>query len=390
MKPVAHLRFVIRWKARWTFLLVVVPLCVGAKDARAGQFKKAVYDRAGQLPQQVVATQLTKSGNLDLVVADYLTSQIVVLLGRGDGTFQKPITFAVSLPIGLAVGDLNNDGNEDLLVVESNGTGAGTLAVFMGQGDGRFTFKASYRVGSEAGFVTTADFDGDGKLDVAETDAGDGSEGVLRVFRGTGKGTLLNPRVYKIPDTPGALAVGNLNGDQHPDLAIVQYATGSVGVLINDGTGKFHKPVTYNAGGGEVVDVKIADLRNNGDHDLVIANASSGMVVLLNRGDGTFGKPGVYLPCEKFCVGVEAVTVADFNLDGIPDIAAVAHVGDGSLYYGKGDGTFKAAIRIRDSIGLFQDSGFSVVAGDFNNDQAPDLAIPIRNDGKVAIMINTQ
>ena len=276
-------------RTAWTFLLGIAMLSVGASNAPAGQFKRAVYYKAGSLPYQVVAAQLTNSGNVDLVLADYLSNQLVVLLGNGDGTFQAAMKFSAPAPIGLAVADLNHDGKRDLLVVESGGTGNGALAVFLGHGDGTFSFKASYPVGSEAGFVTVADFNGDGNFDVAETDQGNGSEGVLRVFRGTGRGTLLKPTVYKIPDTPGALAAADLNGDQHPDLALVQYATGSVGVLINDGTGKFLKPVTYSAGGGEAVDVKIADLRSNGDQDLVVANTSQGLVVLLNNGDGTFG-----------------------------------------------------------------------------------------------------
>jgi hypothetical protein len=370
-------------------LLALAMLSVGASDATAGQFKRAVYYHAGQAPYQVIATQLTNSGNLDLVMADYLSNQIVVLLGKGDGTFQKPMVFSVPAPIGLAVGDLNGDGNGDLVVVESGGTGAGALAVFLGHGDGTFSFNASYQLGSEAGFVTVADFDGDGKLDVAETDAGNGSEGVLRVFRGTGKGTLLKPTVYKIPDTPGALAAADLNGDHHPDLAVVQYATGSVGVLINDGTGHFKKPVTYNAGGGEVEDVKIADLRNNGDQDLVIANLSQGMVVLLNKGNGTFGKPAIYRPCAGKCyAGPKECAVADFNLDGKLDVACSANIEDSYFFYGKGDGTFGTAIATADTIK--NQGGFSIASGDFNNDKAPDLAIPIEQYGKVAILLNTQ
>ena len=376
--------------AALTLLLLVATLSVIAGNSSAGQFRHVVYYNAGQRPHQAVATQLTKSRNLDLIVGNYLSSQIVVLLGKGDGTFQKPITFDVSAPIGFAVGDLNGDGSEDLLIVESNGTGAGTLAVFLGHGNGKFSLKASYPVGSEAGFVTVADFDGDGKLDVAETDGGDGSGGVLMVFRGTGKGTLLKPKVYEIPDTPGALAAADLNGDQHPDIALVQYATGSVGVLINDGTGKFRKPVTYAAGGGGTVDVKIADLRHSGKQDLVVANIALGMVVLLNKGDGTFEPAKIYPPCKMSCQAVEAVTVADFNLDGILDVATAGHIGNGSLYYGRGNGTFKPAVPIHNSIGNFQDSGSSIASGDFNNDKSPDVAIPIENRGKVAIMLNSQ
>jgi hypothetical protein len=376
----------------WVSALILGTLALAAADASAGQFKRATYLSAGQRPYQVVATHLTKSGNVDLVVADYLSSQIIVLLGNGDGTFQKRMVSNVPLPIGIAVGDLNGDGNEDLLVVESNGTGAGTLAVFLGQGDGKFNFKASYRVGSEAGFVTVADFDGDGRLDVAETDAGNGSGGVLRVFRGTGTGTLLKPTVYKIPDTPGALAAADLNGDHSADLAVTQFSTGSVAVLLNDGTGHFGKPVSYNAGGGEVVDVKIADLRHDGRNDLVIANGSlSAVGVLLNKGNGTFGAVTLYPVCQNYCQAAEAVVIDDFNLDGIPDIAVAGHIGDSSLYYGKGNGTFKPAVRIHNSIGNFQDSGYSIAAGNFiTGNKAPDLAIPIEEYGKVAIMINTQ
>src|SRR5579872_6696175 len=108
-----------------------------ATASASGQFNKAVYYRAGQLPRHVVAARLTSSGNLDLVFADYLSNQVVTLLGNGDGTFQKPIQFPAPSPLSLAVGDLNEDGNQDLAVVETS-AGNGSIAIFLGDGAGHF------------------------------------------------------------------------------------------------------------------------------------------------------------------------------------------------------------------------------------------------------------
>jgi len=179
-----------------------------------------------------------------------------------------------------------------------------------------------------------------------------------------------------------------LNGDHHPDLAVTQFSTGSVAVFLNDGTGHFLKPVTYKAGGGEVLDVKIADLRNDGRQDLVIANLSQGMVVLLNKGNGTFGKPTIYTPTFFNWQPPEACTVADFNLDGKLDVACVANLYDAYLFYGKGNGTFGTGIAIADTIN--NQGGFGIASGDFDHDQAADLAIPIQNRDKVAVLLNTK
>jgi hypothetical protein len=372
----------------WAFLLGLTMMCAGASDASAGQFRHAVYHHAGQRPRRVVAAQFTQSGNLDLVFADWLSNQIVILLGNGDGTFQPARTFSAANPLGIAAGDFNEDGKEDLAVVETNGTGDGKIAIFLGDGEGGFKLSSSNLIGVASVNVAVADFNGDGHLDVAVTDQGFESPGDLIVFFGDGRGKLRKVAKFKMSQGPVGIAAADLNGDNHPDLAVTQFSTGSVAVFLNDGTGKFKNPVTYDAGGGEAVDVKIADLRNHGKQDLVVANGSQGMVVLLNKGDGAFGKPTIYRPCGNNCQAPEACVVADFNLDGNLDVACATSIYDSYFFYGDGTGGFGAANPISDTIK--NQGGFSIAAGDFNNDLAPDLAIPIQNDGKVAIMINTR
>jgi hypothetical protein len=373
----------------WTFLLAVSTLCLGAGNAFAGQFKRAVYYGAGERPFAVVTAHLTHSGNLDLAFADWLSGQLVILLGNGDGTFQPARKLPAANPIELAAGDFNEDGNEDLAVIEANGTGNGSLAIFLGDGKGGFKLSAIHRIGVVSGFVAVADFNGDGHLDAAVSDQGDGNTpGDMIVFFGDGHGKLRRVAKFNMSQQPTGIAAGDLNGDHHPDLAVTLAGSGSVAVFLNDGTGHFKKPVSYDAGGGEAVDVKIADLRNNGKQDLVIANLSQGMVVLLNHGDGTFGKPTIYVPTCQNCVAPEACVVADFNLDGHLDVACATSIDDSYLFYGNGKGNFGPSIPIHDAI-KFQ-GGHSIAAGDFNNDKAPDLAIPIQAYGKVAIMLNTQ
>jgi len=359
----------------------------GASKASAGRFKHAVYYNAGTRPYQVVTAKLTNSGNVDLVVADYVTSQIIVLLGNGDGTFRKSTTFSIAVPIALAVGDFNNDGKEDLAVVEYGGTGESVIAILLGDGSGQFRQSASYPSGVETTGVAVADFDGDGNQDVAVAN----NAGNVMVFFGTGKGTLRKPTTYNLPShtIPYGIAAGDLNGGRSPDLAVAEDGNGSVAVLMNNGTGKFLKPVTYNAGGGEVVDVQIADLRNDGRNDLVVANLSRGMVVLLNKGNGTFGNPTIYTPTFQNWQPPEACTVGDLNLDGKLDVACAAQAEDSYFFYGKGDGTFGSGIAIAETIK--NQGGYSIASGNFvTGDNAPDLAIPIEGYGKVAVLLNTK
>ena len=146
-------------------------------------------------------------------------------------------------------------------------------------------------------------------------------------------------------------------------------------MLINDGTGHFGKPVSYDAGGGEVADVKIADLRHDGRNDLAVVNRSiNEIAILLNNGDGTFAPAKFYVTGFSWGTGTNGVVIADFNLDGKLDLAASNQDGNSALLYGKGDGTFKPAIPIDDEIKFTGAMGLAV--GDFNNDGAPDWPSP--------------
>jgi hypothetical protein len=373
----------------WIALLVATMLAI-TSAASAGQFEKPVYYKVGRKQRafQVISAEFTHSGNLDLAVASFADGKVSVLLGNGNGTFQTPLTFDAYAAVALAAGDLNGDGNQDLVVIEYGGTGNGTLGVFFGDGTGHFRKGDTYKLGVQPVLVVIDDFNQDGRPDVAVTNEGlNGRGGNVRVFFGKGDGALENPAVYKLPNSPYGLATGDLTGDGYPDLAVTEDTGNSVAVLLNDGTGKFSVDATYGVGAGEAVGVAIGDLNHNGKPDLVVANAGAGIDVLLNQGSGKFGNATLYPNCKYTCnPGPFAAVIADFNLDGNLDVAGVDYSQKMVLYYGKGNGKFDNAVPIYIWLG----GGYSLTAGDFNNDHAPDLAIIPNATNYVAVLLNTQ
>jgi len=367
-------------------------------DAGAQQFQPVTYYHAGNGPRQVVTADFNNDGNLDLAVSLEDEGKVAVLLGRGDGSFLPPLKFRAQGAIGLAVGDLNNDGKPDMVVTRIAGS-VGRLNVYLGNGDGTFTYQPDfYPSGLVPLGVVVADFNGDGKLDVAIANRWSRGEGNGCVFVRFGEGDgKLGPAVrYSVAGHPWGLVAGDLNADGHPDLVVSEdnnfspFPKHSLIVLMNNGDGTFHQAAEYLPGEEETLDAAIADLNHDGKPDLVVAESFGQRVaVLLGNGDGTFGSPTFY-STTSLGQAPTGVVVADFNLDGIPDIAFGMYNGDpladSGLLYGNGDGSFQSPIPILGNL----DGGYSLTAGDFDNDGAPDLAIPILYQRKIAVLLNTR
>jgi hypothetical protein len=281
--------------------------------------------------------------------------------------FLAPLAFdAGSSPYSVAVADFNGDGKPDLAVANL-GTypnySDSSVSVLLGKGDGTFLPAINYAAGSAPHSVAVGDFNGDGHQDLAVV-AGGG----VSILLGKGDGTFLPAVNYTVGYLPLSVAVGDFNGDGIPDLAVANSNIpnpGTVSVLLGKGDGTFLPTLTFPVGNNPL-SVAVGDFNGDGHQDLAVANYYSNNVsVLLGQGDGTFQSAvnyaAGYIP--------NSVAVGDFNGDGFADLAVASNSGV-SVLPGQGDGTFLPAQSFY--AGIYPSS---VAVADFNGDGKPDLAV---------------
>src|SRR6266566_2284396 len=199
-----------------------------------GTFRPAINYSAGSFPQSVAVGDFNGDGKLDLAVASF-GSGVSILLGNGDGTFKSPANYGESGPTSVAVGDFNGDGKLDLAVANLvTNSGLSNVRVLLGNGNGTFQPAVNYGLGSNPSSVAVGDFNGDGKLDLAVANLGGYGNGAsLSVLLGNGTGTF-QPAVEYIGagSNPSSLAVGDFNGDGRLDMAVADPNSSTVAVLL--------------------------------------------------------------------------------------------------------------------------------------------------------------
>jgi hypothetical protein len=358
-------------------------------------------------PIVVAAADFNHDGIVDLAVTDqgpapscnYEFSSggsVAILLGNGDGTFTRHSTlcfpdFRSVTPEGFIVaGDLNRDGNVDLVATytDSFGVLAGELAIYRGNGDGTFTSVTSLLKASVAAASTPndyikglalGDFENNGQLDIAESKVSD--FGFYRLLLDKANVYLLNTPVTGT----GPLAAGDFNRDGILDLAdgtndFVGEGNPpigpSLGIFLNTNGSLVRQPAVPFVHGTAMVS---GDFNGDSILDLATTNGNS-LSVLLGNGDGTFAaKAGTPASAQTT---VDLIT-ADFNGDGTLDIATIDSTNVVSIWLGNGDGTFRAPVGTTGR-------GDSVASADFNGDGRMDLVVTNSADATVSILLQGQ
>ena len=349
---------------------VVLASAVLGTPVSSSSFTNNSAPAVNSLNQMVITGDFNNNGLLDyIVITQGGSSKATVMLGNGDGTFTKGATYSAgSYPVGVVTADFNGDGNLDIAIGNSSGSG---VTVLLGNGDGTFTAAASPAVSYAAG-LTVGDFNGDGIPDLAVSN--NANDYVVTILFGNGDGTFTAGPSTSIPQwsvSPEGLVAADFNGDGKTDLAVTSsngYTPASyvVSILLGNGDGTFAAGQTYNADASDI-SIVAGDFNGDGYPDLAVVNYGAGTAtILLGKGDGSF-TAGTPLALGK---GPYQIIVGDFNHDGVLDLATANATGNSvGVLLGNGDGTFAAS----NNISTPNTKPLGLAAGDFTGNGLSDF-----------------
>jgi hypothetical protein len=350
------------------------------------QFRPALP--AGSIANSVVTGDFNKDGHMDFVVANGGTNDLWIYLGNGDGTFQLPQIIPLTqglTPVFMATADLRGTGVLDLIVAEFD---TSTVGVLLGNGDGTFGYEQEYVLPQPPGGLVIDDFNRDGKLDIASvmvTVNNPTTPGIqyLATLLGDGTGTFgaplisMNPGFYSTADS---IASGDVNNDGFPDVLITGPGLENSQVYLGVGDGTFTPGVTVIVN-DPYYDIMsqagvLGDVNGDGCLDAIVADAFGYVSIATGDCSGNFGTlTQVYTGDSN-----AAVTLVDINGDGQLDIVTATAplllpgcCGDlaGNMLtvaFGDGKGNFPYA---RDYVGTGM--SYSLAIADFNGDGHPDV-----------------
>jgi len=324
---------------------------------------------------------------------------VTILLGNSDGTFTAGPTTAVGLSNQFAsqmiAGDFNSDGKLDLVILSPGVSNSSQVTALLGQGDGTFAAPQTSTVyappatgGDEVrGEIATADFNGDGKLDLVVV--GDYvNVGGITILLGNGDGTFAadGPNIDPTA-TFDSVATGDFNGDGIPDVMVTVGEGGAATILLGKGDGTFSTltiPMTLPNGSPEYINsFAVGDFNGDGKLDLAFAG-DFGVAIFLGNGDGTFSlTPGSPVSCN-----CSNLITGDFNHDGKLDLVGMGNYDNQiTLLAGNGDGTFATTVS---SEGPDPFAYNGVVVADFNGDGVSDIAMLVSSGASILLTEPTQ
>lgn len=295
---------------------------------------------------------------------------LVLILSTTAATFKNPELIDTSYdPRSVATGDWNGDGISDLVYID--GASPSTLHILIGNGDGTFLHKQDIGLTDGIGpTINVGDVTKDGIVDIILGGAVS-TTGEIAVFAGNGDGTFQPPVVSTIvhqggnggtPNLNSVMGIGDVNGDGAADLVIGDPNSATLYVLLGNNSSKFSLGTTITFYFSGEADAYLYDLNGDGHLDVVVNNlVGAQTIVWLGKGNGTF-QGGVSYTSY-------AVTLADLDGDGHPDLVGEIYPGQVQALLGNADGTFGSPTPLT----TVRPGDFLLTTSDLNGDGIVDL-----------------
>jgi RHS repeat-associated protein len=369
--------------------------CFGTSS---GDFLPAVkISDTGTSLRGVAFTDVDNNGMLDIVRLNTRTTngEIFTVFSKSNQSFFQAdsLDYKNNPPGSIVTGDFNKDGYIDILGSPGENSGTNLIHLFTGSSSGKLTSAISGSNYDYRTYSTFADITNDGRLDIVmansfypnksggSTLANDVSF-VEQQSDGTLKGTELF--VIGVGNRPVAIVPGLINSDSFTDLVIANYSSNTVSVLINSGrvssTPGFQR-TDYQVGTNPR-SIAIADINNDNISDVVVANQSSSISILIGSPNGAFQAAStINLNTNGVIRDTTEVAIKDINSDGRLDIIASNELTDDvSCLFGNGDGTFQPEVRY--TVG---DKPVGLAVGDINGDGINEILTANSNSADISI-----
>ena len=334
-------------------------------------------------PHGMATADLNGDGVLDLVLNDGNTSGVSVLLGNRDGSFQPFALFdcGCAFPVDVAVADFNGDGKNDVAETSSSG-----VSILLGDGAGNLGTPRVLTAGVAPDRIVAADLNGDRKIDLAVTNLGSNT---VSIFLGRGDGTFGAAKNITVGMGPDGIAAGDFNGDGKLDLAVANSGmaegqnkgpnANTLAILLGDGNGGVSS-TTFIPTEKTPQQVLVQDLNKDNKLDVLVSTFTMGDVSeLRGNGDGTFQAARIFHAGTR----ADAMRLADFNADGKDDLLVTnGSLSNVALLFGDGTGKFGAATSVPSGR-----TATALATGDFNHDGKTDYITANFDSNTVSVVL---
>ncbi len=330
-------------------------------------------------PRAAASGDFDGDGDLDVAVANSgIDNRVSLLAGDGLGGLSEYATLPAIGAEAIAAADFNRDGKLDL-AVSAPGAGPPTVEIYFGAGGGAFAPQPAVSVGGVPDDLVPGDFDRDGDVDLALCDKV--ATGLVKILRNGGLGTFTVVAGPGVGNQPTAIVSADFDRDGDLDLAVANDNSNDLMILTNSG-GAFAVTQTLALAGGETSPVSLAaaDFDGNGVIDLAAASIDfDRLYVYRNLGSGSFSTPPGVFDVPYIA---QFVISADVNLDGKPDLVALA--AGVSILRGRGGMDFDPPQTV-----VARYSPRAAVVGDLDRDGRPDVVVVNEESDDVTILRST-